>query len=78
MIPTELKFTIDVSSFKYASTLHEFPWILVQQCSIMLLDDEWIKKYAMCLKKFKEKSERKIYGLDLDLRILIMVMHKQL
>ena len=44
----------------------------------MLIDDEWIKNYAMCLKKFKEKSERKIYGLDLDLRILIVVMQKQL
>ena len=44
----------------------------------MLLDDEWIKKYAMCLKKFKEKSERKIYGLDLDLRIVMLLTEKQL
>ena len=34
--------------------VHEFTWILVQTCSMMIPDDELSNEYANCVKKFEE------------------------
>jgi hypothetical protein len=35
--------------------VHEFTWILVQTCSMMIPDDELSNEYANCVKKFERK-----------------------
>lgn len=56
-------------SFNSSKYVHEILLILLQNCSIILPDDEWIKNNAKCLQNFKENWERKFEEKFLDLKM---------
>ena len=74
----EFWFAMDELKLQAAAKRHGFSWIYVQSCSMMLPNDELIKRMWSYVRKLRENFERKFQEFGSRSEKVIMVLQKQL